>query len=140
MKFDRESVQGSNFKLILANAAGATWTSDTLDLAEFDSSAGFGAEATVTQQATSGLKSAKVVVDWGTGEAAMTSVVKVTYTRSTGSPAEILPNTSYLKVDGDIVTVNFTSAMLRGKDFVLVLKNDSGATLEIPVDLVALAT
>lgn len=134
VKFDRNSIQGKNFKLVLTNGSRDT-DPFTLDLAAFDTSAGLPAEANVTKKATSSSRTATILVDWGSGEAAMTSVVKITYKQTNGSSAEIKSG-SYLKTDGNTVTVRFTSVTIKGTDFVLVLKNDSGATLEIPVDLI----
>jgi hypothetical protein len=131
VKFDRNSIQGSNFKLVLTNAANNT-KDFTLDLAAFDTSAGLPAEATVTKQATSSSKTATIQVDWGSGEAAMTDVVKLKYKMPNGTAGEIKAGTTYLKVDGNTVTVKFTTTTIKGTDFVMVLKNDSGDTLEIP--------
>jgi hypothetical protein len=133
VKFDRNSIQGTDFKLILTNGKGSTCALP-LDLAAFDPSAGLGADATVSNKAKSATQTATVTVDWGSGEQEMTSVKQVTYTTSNGGTGVILPGAN-LKTSENTVSIKFTPITFKGTDFILVLTNGQ-TDIEIPVDLI----
>ena len=134
VKLTNESITGTGFKLILSNASGETFEAD-VDLADYVDP-GTDPTVTVTSKVTASGETARMTVDWGSGAKAMTSVSKLTYTKSNGVSASFATSSSYLNVSGNVVTFKFNATTIQGSNFILVLKNGNGTTAEFPVELI----
>lgn len=162
-KFTASTLKANNFRLVLRNASGQTYTSEVLYLITGSAPVATPtntptptprsatptpkptntptptplnapAAVTVVRKAASAGEIAEMEVYWGSGDQARTSVVEVQYTTSANKQASI-SSATYLNVSGNTVTLLLSASSIKGRDFKLILRNANGGTEAYPVDI-----